>query len=118
MNDQPTGTTIDGTPWEEPRPPHLPDAVSGVSPWAIPFVVLAAIQVLAGWLEWKAQGDLGDPGYGVSIALGIVPAACISLLGAALLIRHPDALRRLPMLVFGVVAARCHGVAALGRPGD
>jgi len=102
MTDQPTGTTIEGTPWEEPRPPHLPDAVSGVSPWAIPFMVLAAIQVLAGWLEWEAQGDLGDPGYGVSIALGIVPAACISLLGAALLIRHPDALRRLPMLVFGV----------------
>jgi hypothetical protein len=102
MSDHPTGQTIDGTPWEEPRPPHLPDAATRLSPWVFPFVLLAALQVIAGWLEWKAQGDLGDPSYGLSIALGVVQTACVSLLGAALFLRHPDAHRRLPMLVFGV----------------
>ena len=102
MSDQPTGQTIDGTPWEEPRPPHLPDTVTSLSPWVFPFVLLAALQVIAGWLEWKAQGDLGDPSYGLSIALGVLQAACVSLLGAALFLRHPDAHRLLPMLVFGV----------------
>ena len=103
MTDQPTAETIDITPWEEPRPPHLPDAVTTVSPWVFLFVLLAVLQVIAGWLEWKAQGDLGDPTYGASIALGVVQAACVSLLGAALFLRHPDAHRRLPMLVVGVV---------------
>ena len=28
---EPTGHTIDGTPWEEPRPPHLPDPVVHVA---------------------------------------------------------------------------------------
>ena len=30
LPDEPTGTTIDGTPWEEARPPHLPDTVTGL----------------------------------------------------------------------------------------
>ncbi len=28
LPDEPSGATIDGTPWEEPRPPHLPDTVT------------------------------------------------------------------------------------------
>ncbi len=28
LPDEPTGTTIDGTPWDEARPPHLPDTVT------------------------------------------------------------------------------------------
>jgi len=107
VEDEPTGHTIDGTPWEEPRPPHLPDAltrlVSRVSPWVIPFLLLASLQAIGGWLEWSRQGELVDPGYGAAIFLMTLPGVSASLLGAALFYRHPDAHRRLPMLAFGVV---------------
>jgi hypothetical protein len=107
VDDEPTGHTIDGTPWEEPRPPHLPDALTQVltrvSPWVIPFLLLAGTQVVASGLEWGAQWGLGEPGYGAAIFLITLPGVCASLLGAALFYRHPDAHRRLPMLAFGVV---------------
>jgi hypothetical protein len=103
MSNEPTGRTIDGKPWEEPRPPHLPDRLTSITPWVIPFLLLAALQVVAGWLEWGAQGDYRPLGVGVSIFLGLLPGICTTLLGAALFYRHPDAHRRLPMLVFGAV---------------
>jgi hypothetical protein len=102
MDDEPRGHTIDGTPWEEPRPPHLPDTLTRISLWVIPFLVLAGFQLVAGWREWAGQGQL-NPGYGVTIFLGLVPGVCASLLGAALFYRHPSANRRLSILVFGVV---------------
>jgi hypothetical protein len=100
---EPTGRTIDGTPWEEPRPPHLPDAVTRVSPWVIPFLLLAGVQVVAAWLDWAAQGDLRYPNAVEFIVAQWLPGVCASLLGAAVFYRHPDAHRRLPLLVFGVV---------------
>ena len=90
-------------PWEEPRPPHLPDAVTRVSPWVLPFVLLAAVQVVAAWLDWAAQGDLRGPNAVELIVVQWLPGVCASLVGAALFYRHPDAHRRLPMLVVGVV---------------
>ena len=103
MDTEPTGRTIDGIPWEEPRPPHLPDALTRVSPWVMPFVLLAGVQVVAAWLDWAAQGDLRDPNAVELIVVQWLPGVCASLLGAALFYRHPDAHRRLPMLVVGVV---------------
>ena len=103
MDTEPTGRTIDGIPWEEPRPPHLPDAVTRVSPWVIPFVLLAGVQVVAAWLDWAAQGDIRDPNVVEFILVQWLPGICASLLGAALFYRHRDAHRRLPMLVVGVV---------------
>ena len=37
--DAPTGTTIDGTPWQEARPPHLPDTVTGLP---VPTILVRA----------------------------------------------------------------------------
>lgn len=112
MPSEPTGTTIDGAPWPEACPPHLPDALTRLSPWLIPFVLLAVLQAVAAWLEWDTQGELVDPGYGVSIVMGRLPGVCAALFGAALVHRHPDAYRRLPMLLAGVTLL---AVAALMR---
>jgi hypothetical protein len=101
--EEPTGRTIDGTPWEEPRPPHLPDALTRVSPLLIPFVLLAGLQADAAWLDWVRQGDLRGPNALELIVMQWLPGVCVSLLGAALFYRHPDAHRRLPMLTMGVV---------------
>ena len=103
MDTEPTGRTIDGIPWEEPRPPHLPDALTRVSLSVIPFVLLAGVQVVAAWLDWAAQGDLRDPNAVELIVVQWLPGVCASLLGAALFYRHRDAHRRLPMLVVSVV---------------
>jgi hypothetical protein len=103
VDTEPTGRTIDGIPWEEPRPPHLPDVVTRVSPWVFPFVLLAGAQVVAAWLDWAGQMDLRVP-HAVEFIVGRwPPGVCASLLGAALFYRHRNAHRRLPMLVVGVV---------------
>ena len=101
MGAEPRGHTIDGDPWEEPRPPHVSDELTGVSPWVIAFLILAGIQVLAGWLEWVSRHDQQHPIRALSIVVIGLPGFCSTLLGAALFYRHPDALRRLPLLVFG-----------------
>lgn len=99
MDTEPRGRTIDGDPKEEPPPPDHPDAPTGVSPWVIAFLILAGIQVLAGWLEWDSRH--GHPIRALNIVVIGLPGFCSTLLGAALFYRHPDALRRLPLLVFG-----------------
>ena len=103
MDAEPTGHTIDGTPWEEPRPPHLPDTLTRVSPWVFPFVLLTGVQVVAAWLDLAAQGDLRDARALEFLVLTWLPGVCASLLGAALFYRHPGAHRRLPMVTMGVV---------------
>ncbi len=91
---EPTGQRLDGTPWDEARPPHLPDAVTRVSPWVYPFLVAALVHV---WLLWT------DLTLQTGLELRRVPAIAATLFGAALFLRHPDARRRLPLLVFGVL---------------
>ena len=102
MDAEPRGHTSDGDPREEPLPPDRPDALTGVSPWVIAFLILAGIQVLAGWLEWFSRHDQQHPIRVLNIVVIGLPGFCSTLLGAALFYRHPDALRRLPLLVFGV----------------
>jgi hypothetical protein len=115
METEPTGRTIDGTPWEEPRPPHLPDTLTRVSPWVFPFLLVAGLQVVVAWVDWVAQGDLRDPNAVELIVVQWLPGVCASLLGAALFSRHPDANRRLPMLVVGVVLLNVAALMEMGR---
>jgi hypothetical protein len=72
--DEPTGHTIDGTPWEEPRGPHLPDRLTAIPLLCWPFIALAIVQLAVGVsdirslgeldlsfaLSWVADGRLGD----------------------------------------------------------
>jgi hypothetical protein len=113
VSNEPTGRTIDGTPWEEPRPPHLPDALTRVSPWVFPFLLLAGIQVTAAWLDWAGQGDLRYPNALEFIVWQWLPGVCASLIGAAFFYRHPDAHRRLPMLTMGVVLLAVAALVAI-----
>jgi len=86
--------------WAEARPPHLPDTVTRV-PWMVwPFVVLALVQAYAAWRGWVDQG--ANAGFLVP-TLRIAAADLASvLIGAAFFVRHPDGLRRLPLIAFAV----------------
>jgi hypothetical protein len=103
MQDEPSGHSMDGRPWEEARPPHLPDALMRLSPWLMPFLLLAGLEVVAGWLEWSVRWQPQDVSTAVSIIINRVPGVCAMLLGAALFWRRPDAYRTVPMIVLGVV---------------
>ncbi len=100
---EPTGSRVDGTAWEEARPPHLPDRLTRLSPWVFLFVLTALFHVWFAWREWSIGGVLADPSSLGSIIWSRITAIVTSLLGAALFIRHPDATRRLPLVVVGVV---------------
>lgn len=101
MDAEPRGHTIDGTPWQEPRPPHLPDRLTSASPWVLPFVLVVIYQL---WLLWVGQPRAGEldlyieywvgSRYGWTGLLG-------SLIGLALFIRHPDARVTLPQVTSG-----------------
>ncbi len=105
--DEPTGYTIDGTPWDDPRPPHLPDPVVGVArrvpvaAWA--FVVLAVL--LALWSFRDVGGLLTQiiPTSLLSLFTSAVQPVATCLFGAALFLRHPSARRTDPRIVFGIV---------------
>jgi hypothetical protein len=91
----------------EARGPHLPDVMTRQSPWVYPFVAAALIQLVLAWQQLVSSGT--TPGlediYEVKFRLDNV---LMSLLGAALFVRHPDARRSLPLLAFGL------GLMALG----
>jgi len=98
---EPTGQTIDGTPWEEPRPPHLPDRLASM-PWlAWPFLILAAVLAGVAWPRVQDVLAAGGPYAIWSIVTQLDPIATV-LLGAALFWRHPDAARELPRIAVGV----------------
>jgi hypothetical protein len=91
----------------EARGPHLPDVMTRVSPWVYLFLGAALVHVWLGWLQLSESGvpiDLGAI-YQVEYRLD---QTVITLFGAALFLRHPDARRCLPFLAFGV------GLLALG----
>ena len=91
----------------EARGPHLPDVMTRQSPWVYPFVAAALIQVALAWQQLLGSGTMPglDDVYAVKFRLDNV---LMSLLGAALFIKHPDARRSLPLLAFGL------GLMALG----
>ena len=110
---EPTGQRIDGVPWEEPRPPHLPDAITRLSPWVVPFAGAALLQVWLIWREWSGLGALADVDQFGPIVRARIPAIVAALLGAALFLRHPDARRTVPLLVFGVALFTIDGLLAI-----
>jgi hypothetical protein len=79
----------------EARGPHLPDVLIRQSPWVYLFVAAAAIQLGLAWMD-------------VNPVKLHIDNALMSLLGAALFVRHPDAKRSVPRLAFGL------GLIALG----
>ena len=106
---EPTAASVDSKPWEEARPPHLPDTLTGIPRAVWPFVGLA---VLVAVTEWYSRGGsivpvtVPDPW----ILLGMIMPVATALTGAALFWRHPDARRSMPRLAasvttFAVVAA-------------
>ncbi len=109
---EPTGQTIDGTPWEEPRPPHLPDRVMRVHPIAWLFVALAVVVVVADLPTLRSMAV--DAWFLGQALLGLVVPVAGCLLGAVLFWRHPDAIERLPLLVIGAVLSALVPVLRLG----
>jgi len=104
-----------GSP-EEARGPHLPDALRRL-PWlAWLFVVLAVA-----YLYWSIRDSTfgANPSIGdvLGYALLVTPGLVAILLPAALLMRHPDARRRLPAILFGAILfAAVQGLLLLSDP--
>ncbi len=101
MIDEPAGETIDGTPWEEARPPHLPDRLTSISPWVLPFVAVMGYEI------WRILGDqrrVGNLGSPLEFWLGsyaVLTGILGVLVGMALFLRHPDARTTLTPLASG-----------------
>jgi hypothetical protein len=98
---EPTGRTIDGEPWAEARGPHLPDRLTGIPLLVWPFMILTAIQVVdLGVANSTALAT--DPFLLLQAAFRSIADVTASLLGAALFLRHRNAIRAVPLLVVGV----------------
>ena len=79
--------------WEEARPPHLPDRITAIPVMVWPFVALTVVVVFA-----RSRMYIGvpfDASIAVSFGLGMARLGAMTLLGAALFLRHPDAWSRL-----------------------
>ena len=117
MYNEPTGQTMDGTPWAEPRPPHLPDRLTSITPWVLPFLVVLAYQ---GWLVWVDQPRAADAAtsvdYWISAARSNLTGVAASLLGVALFVRHPDARSSLPQISTGAILLLLQQVMTLLKP--
>jgi len=117
VSDEPTGRTIDGTPWEEPRPPHLPDRLTAVTPWLLPFAAVAGYQF---WLLWVDQPRESGLGFNLQYWLDAryqIPAIASSMIGLALFNRHPDARRTLPQVASGAFLLALEQVMTLFQQG-
>jgi len=108
---------LGGGPGDEPaRGPHLPD-VLGRAPWLAWIFVLLAI----GYLVWfvRSSNVVANPSASdvVVYILRLIPSLVAILLPAALLARHPDAMRRAPTLLFGTILfAAVQGMLILAEP--
>jgi MFS family permease len=113
--DEPVGRTIEGTPWEEPRGPHLPDPLTRGAA-RIPrlsWVWIAMAAFVGVWhvLQWGY--DPSNPRGILTTLFGIVPVIAPFLFGAALFARHRDAWWRHRILVIGVVVLSFADLAAM-----
>ena len=92
----------------EARGPHLPDVLTRQSPWVYLFVGAALVHLAAAWWDWAGRGPVTDAQELLSLLAVHANDVAISLFGAALFVRHPDARRSMPLLAFGL------GFLALG----
>lgn len=114
---EPSGRTIDGTPWEEPRPPHLPDRLTAISPWVLPFVIVGVYQLCLLWVARPlGTNETAHLEYWVNSVRSELPGFAACLLGLALFVRHPDARSTLPQVVSGVFLMLIAEVLRLARP--
>ncbi len=88
--------------WEEPRGPHLPDALVRVPAPVWPLLLVTALTLWIHVERARAPGIL-TPTDLLFAALAAVAPVVASLIGVALFLRHPDAWSRWPMLVVGVL---------------
>jgi hypothetical protein len=100
MIDEPAGETIDGTPWEEARPPHLPDRLTSITPWVLPFVAVMGYEIWRLWAR-RGVGNLGSPLESWLGSYAVLTGILGVLLGLALFLRHPDARTTLTPLASG-----------------
>jgi hypothetical protein len=77
--------------------------MSRVSPWVSLFVIAALAQVAAAWLDWRGLGPQAAPFDLTAAIVSRTGAIAATLIGAAIFVRHPDARRTLPLLVFAAV---------------
>jgi hypothetical protein len=110
--DEPTGHTIDGTPWEEPRGPHLPDRLTAIPLLCWPFIALAIVQLAVGVSDIRSLGEL-DVSFALSWVAGRISGLAPTLMGVALFWRHPAAARSMPMVAWAMVLFAVGGVLAL-----
>jgi hypothetical protein len=73
-----------------------------LSPWVYVFGAVALLQMWAGWREWSGTFAAPQPGDIPLLLHAFIPSVVIPLFGVALFVRHPDARRTMPLLVFGV----------------
>lgn len=101
---------------QEARGPHLPDRVTAV-PWPVWIFVLFAIADVAWTLDHTFFGAGPDVASVLNFAIDATWSAAACLLPAALLVRHPDAARRAPLLLFGAILyALVQGLQILAEP--
>ena len=78
--------------WEEARGPHLPDRITAIPVMVWPFLALTAVVV---YVQSRLYAGVPfDASIVVAAGLGIARSAAMTLIGAALLVRHPDAWAR------------------------
>ena len=111
---EPIATRPDASTWEEPRGPHLPDVLTRVPLLVWPFV---ALSVATAWALTQQDGLNGLTAVETARwAISEAPSVLAPLVGAALFLRHRDALRALPMLAFGAVLLAVGAVLELVDP--
>jgi hypothetical protein len=99
---------------DEPRGPHLPDALTRL-PLGVWIFGLLAIARLIWFVRDSQLGPVLEPTVALSFISGIAPAGVAVLLPAALLLRHPDAWTEARTLVVGtIIFAGVEGMRVLG----
>ncbi len=110
--DEPVGHTIDGTPWEEARGPHLPDRLTRIpgklprASWAFVILAVATGLLLALDHGLPTSPDIDTALYirtVLGLILWLIPPIATVLFGAALFARHRRAWATHRLLAVGLV---------------
>ncbi len=97
--------------WEEPRGPHLPDAVTGIPRPAWAFIVVAAVTLLLDVDDVLAIADTrSGPGPVISGVLRLAATLAFPLWGAAFFWRHPTGWRDARLVAIGTVLAAAYSL--------